>query len=120
MYEVRKVDVLSMAKIYAVIMAIIGFIMGIVMAVIFLTVGSFVPAATGPASFGLLPFGLGVLSIIAFPILYGVLGFVMGAIGAFLYNVIAGWIGGVQLDLQGGRLQQSPPQPARPARKKPQ
>jgi hypothetical protein len=34
------------------------------------------------------------------PVFYGVMGFVFGALGAFLYNLMAKWMGGIQLELQ--------------------
>ena len=43
---------------------------------------------------------LGPIVIILFPIAYGVLGFVMGAVGAALYNLIAKWIGGIEIEIK--------------------
>jgi hypothetical protein len=51
----------------------------------------------GPAFFPML-FGVG--SVILFPLFYGCLGFVMTAIMAWLYNLAAGLVGGVQIDVQ--------------------
>jgi hypothetical protein len=42
-------------------------------------------------------FGLGV--IVALPILYGVLGFIAGVIGGLLYNVAAGLVGGIRIEV---------------------
>ena len=44
--------------------------------------------------FGIL-FGIG--SIITIPIFYGVMGFIFGMITAFIYNLVAGWIGGLEI-----------------------
>jgi hypothetical protein len=59
------------------------------------------------------PFGAvaGLAMGIMFPILYGVMGFLMGAIGAALYNLVAKWIGGLQLELHSGSLQAGPRTP---------
>ena len=35
-----------------------------------------------------------------FPVLYGGVGFVATLIGAWLYNVVAGLVGGIEMDLQ--------------------
>jgi hypothetical protein len=43
-------------------------------------------------------FGVG--AIIILPIFYGALTFVFALIGAALYNAVAGWVGGVEMDLQ--------------------
>jgi hypothetical protein len=37
---------------------------------------------------------------VALPILYGGMGFVMTLIGAWLYNILAGFVGGIEMDLQ--------------------
>jgi hypothetical protein len=42
-------------------------------------------------------FGAG--ATVAAPILYGVIGFVSTLIAAWLYNVIAGFVGGVEVDI---------------------
>lgn len=49
---------------------------------------------TGPS--GLL-FGAG--AIVVLPIFYGVLGFVFAGIGAAIYNLVAGWVGGIEIDM---------------------
>ena len=41
-------------------------------------------------------FGFGVF----IPIIYGVMGFVFGIITAAIYNVIAGWIGGIEVEVE--------------------
>jgi membrane-associated HD superfamily phosphohydrolase len=92
----KRLDVLSVAKVYATILAIIGFILGIVTAIISITIG----ATLGWAVLGI---GFGVLAIIILPILFGIMGFVFGAIGAFLYNVAAGRIGGIKLEFESTR-----------------
>jgi len=33
------------------------------------------------------------------PIFYGFMGFVGGAIGAFVYNLLAKWLGGIEIQL---------------------
>jgi len=85
--EIKRLDVISVAKIQAAVMAIIGFVIGIIVALV---------TSVAVAFTGLLPgAGLGFLSIIILPIVYGVVGFICGAVGAFLYNVVAARIGGV-------------------------
>lgn len=93
MQEIKKVDVLSMALILGAMYAIIGFIAGIFFAVIG---GAAMGSAQIPSGFGIF---FGVLAIVIMPILYGVLGFVFGALFAFIYNVLAGRIGGIKVEL---------------------
>ena len=95
---VKSVGVISVAKIYAAISAAMGLLIGIVFAM-----ASMVGAGLGESS-EMSMFGpmLGVGAVIALPIFYGCFGFVGGAIGAALYNVFAGMVGGVRLDLEQG------------------
>ncbi len=41
-------------------------------------------------------FGMGVLM----PVIYGVMGFIIGVIGAAIYNLVARWIGGIELEVE--------------------
>lgn len=98
----KKIGVLSVAKISGVMYATMGLLFGLVLSAVF----SLIPmAAAGsdsnlPAWLGTM-FGVG--SLVFMPIFYGVLGFVMGAIGAALYNLFAGLVGGIELHLEDGR-----------------
>ena len=42
---------------------------------------------------------IGILAVIICPIIYGTVGGIAAAIGAAIYNVAAGWIGGLEVDL---------------------
>ncbi len=42
----------------------------------------------------------GIAALIFIPILYGVFGFIMGAIAAALYNLIAGVVGGIEIEVE--------------------
>ena len=41
-------------------------------------------------------FGMGILM----PVIYGVMGFIGGIIGAAVYNLVASWIGGIELEVE--------------------
>jgi hypothetical protein len=41
-------------------------------------------------------FGMGIFM----PIIYGVMGFVFGVLGAAVYNLIARWIGGIEVEVE--------------------
>ena len=41
-------------------------------------------------------FGMGLFM----PVIYGVMGFIFGVIGAAIYNLVAGWIGGIELEVE--------------------
>ena len=52
-------------------------------------------AAPAAAIAGLV-FGMGTFM----PIIYAILGFIFGVIGAALYNLIARWIGGIEVEVE--------------------
>jgi hypothetical protein len=41
-------------------------------------------------------FGMGIFM----PVIYGVMGFVFGVIGAAIYNLVARWIGGIEVEVE--------------------
>jgi hypothetical protein len=40
------------------------------------------------------------MAVIAFPILYGLFGAIFSAIAALLYNVVAGFVGGLAVEIE--------------------
>ena len=93
---VKSIGVASAAKIYGAISAAFGLVFGLLLAL-----GSLLGAGLSDTSEGAFfaPI-LGVGAIIILPIFYGVMGLIGGAIGAVLYNVFAGMVGGVRLDVE--------------------
>ena len=94
---VRQIGVVSVGKIYGAISAAIGLVIGIFFALASM-VGAGLSGEDGSAIFGAF-FGVG--AIVLFPVLYGVMGFLGGMLGAALYNVFAGMVGGVSVQLEG-------------------
>jgi hypothetical protein len=95
---VKRIGVLSLAKVMAVIYVGIGLIAGVCLA-LFSTVAGGMFAQQGAGGLGM-GMGMGMGAIITLPILYGLFGFIGGLISGWLYNLVAGWIGGIELDLQ--------------------
>lgn len=93
---IRRVGVLSAAKLYAAISFAMGLIIGV-----FVAIGSMLGMSLAdpdtPALVGMM-FGVG--AVIFLPLFYGAMGFVFGAIGAALYNVFAGMVGGLEVETQ--------------------
>jgi hypothetical protein len=94
---IRRVGPLSVAKISGVLYALMGLFIGGIFSLISVAGVAFAPQGSNAGFPGML-FGVG--AIVALPIFYGLLGFVMSLIAAGLYNLIAGWVGGIELDIQ--------------------
>jgi hypothetical protein len=43
--------------------------------------------------------GFGVGFALLLPLFYGLLGFVFTAIGCIIYNLVAGWVGGIEVEI---------------------
>ena len=96
---VKRVGPLSAAKIAPIIYAIFGLIFG----GLFSLFGMAGALAGGGENSGL---GAGIMgmvgvgAIVVLPIFYACLGFVGTLIGALLYNLVAGMVGGIEVDVQ--------------------
>ena len=95
--EIKKIDSISLAKIYGLSMAILGLVIGVVLGFILFFVSSFVGTDRSFAPF-LAP-GMGILGFIFMPVLYGILGFFVSGLSGFIYNFLASWVGGIKIEL---------------------
>ena len=83
--RITRFSVAQTAKVFAVIYALVG----LLFAPFFLLAGAFAPAGEGfPTIFA-----------VALPIIYAVLGYVGVAVGCAIYNMVAGWVGGIEMEL---------------------
>ena len=99
---IRRMGVLSVAKIYGVLMAVFGLIFGVIYGLVVMVFGAAMlsrsAGGSGAAAASGIIFGLAIMVML--PVLYGILGFVFGAIFALIYNAGASTIGGVELELE--------------------
>ncbi len=93
---IKRIGPMSCAKITGTLYAILGLVIGGVFSLVALA-GGFASNTSGAAGVGAI---VGVGAVVIFPILYGGIGFVATLIGAWLYNVLAGMVGGFELDVQ--------------------
>ena len=93
---IKRIGPISCAKISGALYAILGTIIGGVVSLIALA-GGFASESAEGAGIGA---GIGVAAIVVFPILYGCLGFVGTLFIAWLYNIGAGLVGGIEIDVQ--------------------
>jgi hypothetical protein len=79
---------------------ILGLIVGAIVTVAVMAGGLASRAGSGSGGIGSGGIGMvmGAASIIIFPLLYGCFGFVASLIGAWLYNVVAGLVGGIEIE----------------------
>src|ERR1043166_6424212 len=105
---IRRFGVFSAAKIYAVVMAGMDLIIGVPLGIIMMIFGAAMMAGGGNSAAGV---GIGIFYMIGLPIMYGVLGFIFGAIGALIYNIAAGIIGGLEIELDNAELSYTQPPP---------
>lgn len=99
---IKRVSPLSIAKVSFVLYAVIGLIVGGIFGLFGAAIGSLGSlggehqgaVSMFPAAF------LGVGAIVILPIVYGVMGAIFAAIGAFVYNIVAGWVGGIEIEVQ--------------------
>src|SRR5829696_2089593 len=114
--QIRRMGVLSCAKIYSITLAAMGLIIGVIYGLIFMVVGGAMMAGGGrdAGMAGGSSLVIGLVMMIAIPVFYGVIGFIGGIIGALVYNVAAGVVGGLELELEnldGGSGFAPPPSP---------
>ena len=112
--QVKRVGVFSYAKIMAVTMAAFGIIIGVIYGLIFMIVGGAMMAggSRDGAGAGASSLVIGLVMMVAVPVFYGVIGFLAGAFGAVVYNVAAGFVGGIELELENvGEPYAPPPAP---------
>src|ERR1051325_6045688 len=100
----KRVGVLSVAKMYALIAAVFGLIIGVFYGMFMAVFAALMSSANGGS---VAAGGIGIIAIFIFPILYGIMGFVAGAIGAVIYNFAAGFMGGIEMELDSADQAQS-------------
>lgn len=93
---INRIGPMSCARISGTLYAVMGLILGAVFSLVALA-GGFSAESSEEAGFAAV---FGVAAIIVLPLLYGGIGFLATFIAAWLYNVLAGVVGGIELDLQ--------------------
>ena len=92
---IKRINVLKLAIFQGALMAAFGLLAGLFL----LVFGSMFSklGGDGASAVGLIG---GVGAVIFLPILYGIFGFIGGAIGAFVYNLVAGVVGGIEIEVE--------------------
>jgi hypothetical protein len=98
MLTLKRIDVLSAAKIFAIVNAIIGVVMGVFIFIVASAFSSFF----GAQGIGFLGIGVGI--IVVLPVLLFIVGFISVAIEAWLYNLLSKRFGCIKIDLKKNQL----------------
>ena len=92
---IHRIGPMSLAKLSGTLYAILGLIIGALFSLAAMA-GAMASGDDNAGIFGAM-FGIG--AIVLFPLLYGCMGFIVSLIGAWLYNILAGMVGGVEVDV---------------------
>jgi hypothetical protein len=95
MATVRRIGPGSAFKVGLALYGLMGLLLGIIFALISMLGGALIPAAEA----GVFRMFFGVGAIIVLPLCYGMIGGIFGAISAVIYNLVAGWVGGLEVDI---------------------
>jgi hypothetical protein len=85
-HRIRRIDPFSAAKVSAIL-----YFFGGLIAAPFLFLASMMAPDESAVGIGL---------AIVIPVVYAVMGFIVTLIACALYNLVAGWVGGVQMELE--------------------
>ena len=102
--RIRKLGVLSVAKIQALVALVLSLCISIPYGLIIIMYGLFGASLVG-GNAGLAVGGggvvLGIVIMIGLPIIYSLIAFVFGAIAALVYNLFANMVGGIEIEVEG-------------------
>lgn len=96
--RLKKVTPLQLGKMLGIIYGI-GSLVMIPFFLIFTLFASMAPQAEGAPPMPAI-LGMGVGFVILFPLFYALMGFLSGVVGAFIYNLVAKWIGGIEVEVE--------------------
>ena len=92
--RIKRIAPLQLGKMLAVVYGILGLIF-LPFFLIMTAVASQMPV---PQRVGVLALGAGFALFM--PVMYAAFGFVFGALGALIYNVVAKWVGGIEVEVE--------------------
>jgi hypothetical protein len=92
--RIKRFAPLQFGKMLAVLYGILGLLVLPIFLIMSL-LASHIPAEQRA---GMMAFGIGFAFCL--PVIYAVMGFIFGVLGALIYNVVAGWIGGIEVEVE--------------------
>jgi hypothetical protein len=73
-------------------------ILGLIIIPFFLIMSVFASQLPAQQRVGMMAFGAGFAVFV--PVIYGAIGFIFGALTAAIYNLVAKWIGGIEVEVE--------------------
>ncbi len=104
--RIKKLGIISVAKIYAVMMLVLSLLIaipyGLIIIVVSLIGGLGAGSQDGLAGLAVGGGGvvMGIVVMIVIPIVYGFMGFIGGILSALVYNIFAGIVGGIEIEVE--------------------
>lgn len=109
---IKRLGVISVAKMYGLLMFLVGLIIGVIYGLILIVFGAAI-TAVAPNNDGTIggvgTVVMGIIVMIAVPIGQGIFGFIGGIIGALIYNGVARIVGGVKVEVEAEHQEYAPP-----------
>lgn len=93
MNKIKRVGILSFAKVQALITGIFGLFVGVIYLLLILF------SKEEMASLGL-NLRSGAMAAILFPVFYAIFGFIFGILAGLVYNLVARLFGGIEIELE--------------------
>ena len=100
--RIKKLGVLSFAKMQGVMGLVIGLIIGIIYGLIIIAyslLGASILKGNSSLAVGGGGVVIGIVAMIGIPIVYGIID-ISGAVGALIYNIFASMVGGVEIEVE--------------------
>ena len=92
--RIKRFAPLQLGKMLAVLYGI----MGLLFVPFFLIMSAVATQMPPEQRVGMMAFGVGFALLM--PVMYAAMGFVFGALGALIYNLVAKWIGGIEVEVE--------------------
>ena len=95
MVSIKRIGPGSAFKVGLALYGLVGLIVGLFFGLVSMLGGTL----AFPAQTGMFRVFFGIGAIIIWPVCYGIGGGIVAAISAAFYNLIAGWVGGLEVDI---------------------